>query len=198
MSKFITFLFLLFTCSLQAQQNEIKVDAFGPVIDQFNITYERLFNDKLGIEGGIGYMYSPERLDTVNYSFTLPPGTYGTLPFKRRAWSFLVSAKYYFSPKPKGNRLFIGTFIQYKTEPKIEDAYFEAYESYFNEPDIYTPTASLLMGGSAGYKFLLFKQKVILEPIIGIGVDIEKSELDVGGFGFAFDGFVRLNLGYRF
>lgn len=198
MSKFITLILLTFSCSLKGQQHEIKIDAFGPLIDEFNISYEWLFNDKLGIEGSVGYLYSAQNLDTVNYSLTLPSGIYGTLPFKRRSWSFLIAAKYYLFPKPKGNNFFIGTFFQYRSKPKIEDAYFETYEFYFNEPDQFTAPASLLIGGSIGYKFLLFKKRIIIEPVYGLGIELSKSEFDVGGFGVLIDSLVRLNLGYRF
>lgn len=198
MSRFLILMFVLFTCSLKGQQHEVKVDACGPLLEQFNISYEWLFNDNIGLEGGIGYWYSSQRLDTVNYSLPLPPGTYGTLPFKRRSWSFLIAAKYYFLPKPKGNRFYVGTFLEYRTEPKIEDAYFETYESYFNEPDRFTSPASLFFGGSIGYKFLLFNQRVILEPIYGLGIEMSQSEFDVGGFGFFSESLIRLNLGYRF
>ncbi|MFK7775010.1 MAG: DUF3575 domain-containing protein [Saprospiraceae bacterium] len=196
MNKLITILFLLFTFTLQAQQNEIKIDALGPIWEEeINVSYEWLFKDKIGIEGGIGYIYSPERLSSISNTTVMIDGV---IPFKKRAWSFLVSGKYYFSPKPKGNRFFLGTFILYRTQPKIEDAYFEAYEMYFNEPDKYLPDANLSVGLSTGYKILLFKDQIILEPILGAGIRIDESEFDVGGFGVSQEFFVRLNLGYRF
>ena len=199
MNKFIALFFFLFSCSLQAQQNEIKIDVFGLLVDELNVSYEWLFSDKLGIEGGIGYIYSPERLDTITSNTTLIPGvSYRTIPFKSSAFSFLIGAKYYFSPNPKANRFFLGTFIQFRTTPKIEDAYFEAYEEYFNAPDRFTPNANLLVGISTGYKLLLFKQKIILEPILGLGLNIEESEFDIGGFGIAQELYLRLNCGYRF
>lgn len=198
MRKLLPLIFLFFTCSVHAQKGEVKIDAFAPLIQQFNISYEWLFSDKLGIEGGIGYIYDPRRLDTIDFSTPLPPGEYGFLSFKQRSWSFFVSAKYYLLRRSKSDKFFIGTFIQYRTQPKIEDAYFESYEAYNNEPPRFTPNANLLVGGSIGYKILLFKQKIILEPILGLGINIEESELDIGGFGFSFENLVRLNVGFRF
>lgn len=199
MNKLITTL-LLFTClSLQAQQNEIKIDAFGFLYHQVNISYEKMIKNRLGIELGIGYIFDPERLDTVDFfSAPLQPGIYGTLPFKKSSFSFLAAAKYYKILKPRGNRVFLGTYLEYRTKPKIEAAYFETYEFYFNEPDKFTPDASFILGGLVGFKIFLIKKKFLIEPLFGLGLDLIDSEFGTDGNGITTDGIIRLNLGYRF
>jgi len=200
MKNLIVSLLLFFiSIPLQAQQNEVKLDAFGFVYEELNISYEKPFSEKLGIEIGIGYIYESRLLDTVDYfSSSLPPGNYGPLSYKQRAWSFTIGAKYYLFPKPLANRFYIGTYMQFRTKPKIEDDYFEAYEKYNGMPNRYRPNASFIVGGMIGYKFLFFEQKIILEPAFGLGVSIEESDFDVGGFGITSLGYYRLNLGYRF
>ena len=194
MKKLFTTLLLLISFSLQAQQHEIKLDAFGFLINEVNISYERILNNKVGIEIGTGYIFDPETLFSFNQTPSIPSG----LRFKKRAWSFLAIAKYYKTLKPRGNKIILGTFLEYRTKPKIEEAYFEAYEEYFNEPDKYTPNASFLLGGLVGFKGFLFNKKILVEPMIGLGIDMRESEFDVGGFGYSMGGIIRLNLGYRF
>lgn len=198
MNKLITSLLLFFSLSLHAQKNEIKINALSFLFNEVNISYERMVTNKIGIEVGLGYIFDPERLDTVDSSLPLPAGTYGTLPFKKTAWSLLANARYYINLKPRGNKIMLGIFSEYRTKPKLEAAYFETYEFYFNEPDNFLPKERFLLGGLVGFKFSLFKKKIIVEPLIALGLDMVQSDLEIGGFGFDMYGFLKLNVGYRF
>jgi len=175
-------------------QNEVKLDVYGLGFSHYELSYERIINENWGVEVGFRFRDDSRFLDTI---FSVSPPRIDGLFFDETSFQILFHGKYYVFPKPFGNRLMLGAFLIYTSKSKFEEGYDEAFLMYKNI-EAPRPFPRWTTGVSVGYKFLVFKKKLVIEPVIGIGLDLSESEFNVGGFGIDIDGFANLKLGYRF
>jgi len=178
-------------------KNELKFDAFGAANNGYELSYERIINKKLGIEIGVRFNNEPFALDTIPInSAVITSGETPFIFFDRKSYSANFEMKYYPFQKIMGEGMMFGAFLRYTTEPQFEQNYFDAYESYKGSaaPD---PTPSLTVGGSFGYKFL-WKQRIILEPVLGIGVNLIRPYPNDRGDSYILGGLFKIKAGYRF
>lgn len=174
-------------------KNEIKFDVFGLFQKQYQLSYERIINENFGVEVKFRFLNESTWLDTTDYFSPSP--VFGAILFDKTSFHISVHGKYYLNPKPSGNRLMLGAYLKYVSKPNPEAAYGVAYEMYKGEPPL-NPTARSVIGVSTGYKFLILKKRFVIEPVIGIGGGLERDIFD--SFLFRVDGFLNVNLGYRF
>ena len=198
MKTLITTVILLLPITLFSQgKNELKFDAFGAFKQGYELSYERIINNKFGIEIGFGFNNDPYALDTIPISTTvLTSGETPFVFFDRKSYTANLEIKYYPFQKTMGEGMMFGAFLRYASEPQFEQNYFDAYELYKGSvaPE---PTHSITVGGSFGYKFL-WKQRIILEPVLGIGVNLIRPYPNERGNSYLVGGYFKIKAGYRF
>ncbi|MEM6967183.1 MAG: hypothetical protein AAF573_20640 [Bacteroidota bacterium] len=192
-----TFLSLFWVSLFSQSYHEVKINTFGLVMSQVGISYEYVKNKKFGVEVGLAYNFEKETL-LLHNSTIVPPQMTSVESFDKNFWVFTLHSKFYTSKKDNGSGLNFGGYFHYRSQPNIDASYYTRYEEFYNKPVGFSPEANYIVGGFAGYKLLLFKDKFIIEPTYGIGLSLSNSEFDVGGFGVEMTGFLQINLGFRF
>jgi len=198
MKNLITFAILLLPIILFSQgKNELKFDALGIFNQEYELSYERVINKKLGVEIGFGYNNNQYALDTIPIDFSiLQEGEIPYLFFDKKSYTANLQLKYYPFQELMGEGLMFGAFLRYASAFQFEQDFFDAYETYKGTaaPD---PTPSITVGGSVGYKFL-WKQKIIIEPVLGIGTNLIRPYPNERGDAYLIGGFFKIKGGYRF
>jgi len=198
MKTLITAVILLLPILLFSQgKNELKFDALGLANKGYELSYERIIKQKLGVEIGFRFNNNQHALDTVaiNWS-TITPGELPYLFFDKKSYMANIQIKYYPFQKIMGEGMMFGAFLRYASKPQFEQSYFDAYEIYKGEaaPDA---KPSITVGGSFGYKFL-WKQRIILEPVLGIGTNLIRPYPNERGDSYLLGGYFKIKAGYRF
>ena len=175
---------------LNAQnQHEVKFNGAYASINIYHLSYEFIPKEKFTLEASLIYQLSNVYIDT---STNTPLYLYNGLEFDQHYARFLLSGRYYFIPNHGADRLFIGSYLEYKTQTYRDPEYDDLYlKKYGRMPSLDTPDFGI--GIMAGYKQLFWK-RLVLETWIGMSLDLDSFNQ---GY-ISSSGHFAINVGYRF
>lgn len=175
--SFYGLLFLLLGSASTIAQGklELKANVLPILASRAELSGEYLINFKFGIEAGIGY----NKLED----------TKGELPQKdiwtSQLLNLYLSGKYYFSPKHRNDRFFVGVIADYYNHISYQ----------LNGVDIDKPGSNLGLGLEPGFKWVIREKLLIEASIRGL---FYLEEYSYGGRVYNFDTMLNGKIGYRF
>ncbi len=135
-------------------------------LDLFSIytpSYELIFNERIGIELGTSYGSKEFML----FDGTILGNNFSTESFDRKLFIPSISGKFYFSSKKNGSGFNIGPHVKFTFNTFVEDTFEKAYIQKYNTDLPYWGRKgfqSFNAGFIGGYKWVLIKERFIIEP----------------------------------
>ncbi|TNE65092.1 MAG: DUF3575 domain-containing protein [Bacteroidetes bacterium] len=184
----IPFLLLLLFCAVYGQAqavHELKTDIFLPVFKTGHLSYEYCPKGRWSVEAGMFVTrthqniaiphvgYDPNQYPQPDYKFELHDA-------RQYTGIVQVAVRYYFTKRASASGVYGGVSLTRAFEIWRDTQYDQLYEERAGEPILLYKPYHFGIGVTTGYKWLLFKKRLVVEP--GISADIDpRGDMYPGG-----------------